>query len=147
MTSRRHVAVIPGHGTVGTRRRRHLSQPRRRGRRRPATDWFFTQGVELVVDHCVTTRSGILILCESGVHGSPALIAVEAKSAADLPHRVTHAFLAATELATVPNHRLRVAIFRARLRARSLSRAPLSTSPHRPMSASVILSQDRRSVS
>ena len=36
-TSRRHVAVIPGHGTVGTRRRRHLSQPRRRGLRRPAT--------------------------------------------------------------------------------------------------------------
>jgi hypothetical protein len=45
-------------------------------------------------------RSGILILFESGVHGSPALIAVEAESATDLPHRVTHAFLAATEVAT-----------------------------------------------
>ena len=47
----------------------------------------------------------MLILCESGVHRSPALIAVEAESATDLPHRGTHAFLAATEVATVPNRR------------------------------------------
>jgi hypothetical protein len=37
------------------------------------------------------------------MHRSPALIAVEAESATDLPHRGTHAFLAATEVATVPN--------------------------------------------
>ena len=56
--TRRHVAVIPGHGTVGTRRRRHLSQPRRRGLRSPLPDGFFTQDVEFVVDHCVTTAAG-----------------------------------------------------------------------------------------
>jgi hypothetical protein len=54
----------------------------------PLPDWLFTQGVELVVDHC-----------------SPALIAVEAESGTDVRHRGIHAFLAATEVATVPDRR------------------------------------------
>ena len=42
---------------MGTRRRRHLTRPQRRGRWRPATDWFFTQSVELVADYGVTTAA------------------------------------------------------------------------------------------
>jgi hypothetical protein len=49
----------------------------------------------------------MLIPCELGVRRDPALIAVEAESATDLPHRGTHAFLAATEVAPVRNDRER----------------------------------------
>ena len=91
-TSRRHVAGIPGHGTVGTRRSvtyRNLGvedagDPRPTGSSRRASSSSGPLG---------DRRSGILVLRESAVHGSPALIAVEAEFATDLAHRGTRAFL------------------------------------------------------
>jgi hypothetical protein len=53
-----------------------------------------------VVDHCETTAAGYSSSVSQGYTAAPALIAVEAESATDLAHRVTHAFLAATEVAT-----------------------------------------------
>ena len=58
MTSRQHVAVIPGHrlwAHAGGVTYRNLGVEDSGD---PLPDWCFTQGVELVVDHCVTTAAG-----------------------------------------------------------------------------------------
>jgi hypothetical protein len=37
----------------------------------PLPDWFFTQGVELVVDHCVTTAAGYSSSVSQGYTAAP----------------------------------------------------------------------------
>ncbi len=71
MTSRRHVAVIPGHGTVGTRQSVTYRNPGVEDSGDPLPAWFFTQRVELVVDPCVTSAAGYSSSVSLGYTGAP----------------------------------------------------------------------------
>jgi hypothetical protein len=69
--TRSHVAVIPGHGAVaraGGVTYRNLGVVDSGD---PLRDWFFTQGVELVVDRCVTTAAGYSTPVSQGYTAAP----------------------------------------------------------------------------
>jgi hypothetical protein len=56
---------------VGTRRRRHHRNLGVEDFGDPLPDWFFTQGVEPVVDHCVTTAAGYSSSVSQGYTAAP----------------------------------------------------------------------------